>query len=134
MDIAAVLDEVGVALKTITGLRVFDYPAGKITPPAAIVALPDDITYDTTYGRGADTFVVPVIVVVGKNSDRVSRNKILAYVAGSGAESVKAAVDGGLYTEGCSVTVSSASFDTIPIAAVEYLAVVFDVEVVGPGA
>lgn len=54
MNLAAVMDELGAALGTIPGLRVFPYWADRITPPAAVVGWPDPLTYDATMRRGSD--------------------------------------------------------------------------------
>lgn len=134
MNLATVMDEIGEALQGITGLRVFPYTADKVTPPAAIIDLPDEITYDETYDRGADGFKIPVTVVVGKVSDRASRDAIAAYVAGSGPSSVKQVVDGWNYTEADSVTVTRCEFAVVTFAATQYLGALFDVDVLGQGA
>jgi hypothetical protein len=134
VNLAAVMDEIGEALESIAGLRVFPYTADKVTPPAAIVDLPDKVTFDETYQRGADAFTIPVTVVVGKVSDRASRDAIAAYVAGSGPASVKSAVDGWNYTEADSVTVTGCEFAVVTFAATQYLGALFDVDVLGQGA
>jgi len=133
VDLAAVMDEMGTALETIDGLRVFPYSADRITPPAAIVAWPDEIDYDQTMSRGSDSLVLPVWVVVGKVDARSARDALAAYLAGSGASSVKAALDGGTYTACDSVRVAKAHVEMVTIAAVDYLAGIFDVEVTGRG-
>jgi hypothetical protein len=47
------MDDLGAALETIDGLRVFPYWADKIVPPAAIVGFPESLDFDETMGRGA---------------------------------------------------------------------------------
>lgn len=133
MNIANVMDELGASLATIDGLRVFPYWADRITPPAAIVGWPDPVTYDATMARGADSLTLPLYVVVGRVDARTSRNLLAVYLDGSGAKSVKAALDGGTYTACDSVTVKSATVDEVTIAAVDYLAAVFSVDIFGTG-
>jgi hypothetical protein len=50
MRVAQVMDELGTALESIDGLRVFPYSADRVVPPAGIVGWPDQITYDATMG------------------------------------------------------------------------------------
>src|SRR5690554_5313400 len=97
MDLNAVMDEVEQTLKGIDGLRVHGYPPDNLVPPAAIVAYPDALTFDETYGRGMDRVTLPVVVVVGRVSDRSSRRQLAAYAAGDGDQSVKAVVEAGAY-------------------------------------
>jgi hypothetical protein len=133
MDLNAVVEELATRLDTITGLRVHSEPPGTIDPPAAVIAYPD-ITYDATYGRGMDRLELPIVLAVGRISDRISRKQVLEYVQGSGASSVKAVVESGTYTAFDTVRVASVVFDVITIAAVDYLAATFTLDIAGQGA
>lgn len=134
LDLGAVMDAVGVRLATISGLRVLDYPPDNANPPQAIVSLPaDPIEYDAVMGRGADRVVIPVTVLVGKVSDRVARDVIAGYLSGTGASSVKSAVEAGDSNLGGtvhSVRVMTSRVDVVTIAGLEYLGASFDVEVI----
>lgn len=134
MDLADVMDAIGDRLDTITGLRVHRYPPGSVSPPAAVVSYPDEITFDETYGRGMDRLSLPVVLVVGKASDRAARNKLGAYVNGSGASSVKAVLESGTYSAFHTVRVASADFDVVSIGDVPYLAAMFNLDITGSGA
>lgn len=134
MILSDVMDEIGQALDTIDGLRVHPYNAASITPPAAIVQWPSTFTYDTTYGRGADTQTFPVMIAVGKYSDRTSADTLSKYANGSGASSVKEAIESFEYTALDSIRVESVEFGTVTISAIEYLVGIFQVEVIGTGA
>lgn len=138
MNLADVMDQVGAQLDTIDGLRVSPFPPDQVNPPFAIVTYPEDINFDATYERGADTMTLPVIVGVGKVSDRASRDKLAAYCQGTGATSVKAVleagVEAGAYTAFDSLRVQMAEFDLIKIAAVEYVAATFTLDIIGTGA
>lgn len=132
LDLNTVMDAIGTRLVGVTGLRVSDYAADSVSPPAAIVALPSEVEYDVTMGRGADRVVIPVTILVGKVSDRASRDQLAQYVAGAGALSVKAAIEGTDPTLGGvaqTVRVTSARIDVVTIAAIDYLGASFDVEV-----
>lgn len=133
MDLADVMDEVASRLDTITGLRCFAYPPGTVNPPAAVVSYPDTYTYDETYGRGSDRLSLPVVVVVGKVSDRSARDQIGAYVDGSGARSVKAVLESGTYTAFDELRVVSVEFDVVTIGGTDYMAALFTLDILGSG-
>lgn len=133
MNLGAVMDEVAARLGTITGLRVSAYPPGRVSPPAGIVSYPDEYTYDATYGRGSDRMTLPVVIVVGKVSDRTARDRVAAYVDGSGVSSVKQVLETGAYIACDSVRVTRVEFDSITIAADEYLSAMFDLDITGQG-
>lgn len=133
LDLGAVMDAIGVRLATISGLRVADYPSDSANPPQAIVSLPEIVDYDTVAGRGADRVVIPVTVLVGRISDRASRDALALFVSGTGASSIKAAIEGGTGPDlggvAHTVRVTGARIDVITIQAIDYLGASFDVEV-----
>lgn len=133
MNIADVMDEIGEALKTLDGLRVHPYWADSITPPSATVGWPDPLTYDAAYQRGADRFVLPLWVLVGRADARTSRDRMAKYLDGSGADSVKAALDGWTFTKCDSVTVTEATVGAITVGGTEYLGATFQVDIFGQG-
>ena len=133
MRLTAVMDAIAVRLRTISGLRVFEWPPGTAMPPAAIVGYPSVIDYDRTYGRGGDTLTIPVVVLVGKATDRTARDELGSYVDGSGTRSIKGVVESGTYTAFDSVRVASADIDVYELGAVRYLAAIFDCEIYGSG-
>lgn len=133
MRLAEVMDEVAARLRSINGLRVWEWPAASVTPPAAVVAYPDEYTPHATYVRGADKMTLPVFVVVGKASERSSRDLLSDYVDGSGARSLIAVLESGNYTAFHSLTVSNIEFDTMRIAETDYLAAIFDCNIIGSG-
>lgn len=128
-DVNTVMDAVGVALATISGLRVFDFATDGGSPPLASVGLPE-VTYDYTKGRGSDHLLVPVTVLVGKVVDRAARDQLAEYLAGSGAKSIKAAVDGNLGGACQTCRVQSARPEVVTLGGVEMLGATFDVSVV----
>jgi hypothetical protein len=133
MDLADVMDDLGAALETIDGLRVFPYWADKITPPAAIVGFPESLDFDETMGRGLDRMDIPVIVLVARRDGRSTRGRLTRYVAGSGDESVKAAVEGYAATAYQSARVERVEFGAATVAGIEHLSATFSVDVIGPG-
>jgi hypothetical protein len=135
MLLSDVMDQLGTALETIDGLRVFPYNADRVTPPAAIVQWPDEIEYSATMRRGMDRMTLPVMVVVGRADARATRDVLAAYLDGSGASSIVAALEGGTYTACDSVKVAGVpkGVEAVSIASVDYLAAEFVVEITGTG-
>lgn len=133
MNLADVMDEIGTALEGIDGLRVFPYWADRITPPAAIVAWPDPVTYDATMGRGADQMTLPLFVLVGRFDARSTRDRLAVYLDGSGDSSVKAVLEAHTWTSCDSVRVASATVDSYTVAAVDYLGAEFSLDIFGTG-
>jgi hypothetical protein len=124
LNINSQMDNIGVALATIVGLRVFDFLPASAQPPFCFIDFPESIVYDNTKARGTDTAVFPIFIGVGKVSDRSSRDQLAEYLAGTGSKSIKAAVDfAGLRR------VMNAEVSVITLAGVDYLGARFDTEV-----
>lgn len=123
-NLTNVMDEIGVRLATITGLRVFDFPPKSAQPPFAFVDMPESITYDNTFQRGSDVTVFKVYVAVGDVVDRSVRDALALYAAGAGTKSIKAAVEAStVYT----LMVRSADFGHVTLAGGSYAGVIFSV-------
>ena len=136
MDVKAVAEEIAGKLDGIAGLRAFGYPVGQLPFPGAIVGLPDEITFDQTYGRGSDAMTFPVWVMVGRADERAGALELMAYLDGSGAKSVKSAVDStrtNTYSECDTVTVTQAVPGTYTYNGVDAFGAEFTVEVMGSG-
>lgn len=134
MILKDVMTDIGTRLKTISGLRVYDFPSDSITPPAAIIAYPDEIVYDATYGRGMDRMTLPVLVLAGKANDRAARNNLVGYADGTGAGSIKSVIESGSYTSFHEVRVVRVEFDVVRVASNDYAAALFDLDITGQGA
>lgn len=133
MNLDDVMAEVATRLDTISGLRVYGYPADTVTPPAAVLSYPD-VTYDETMRRGMDRYSMPMWILVGKASDRGARKTIAPFLDGAGAKSVKAVLEADPYDSLDSVRVQEAVPDVIRIGAVDYLAYQFTLDIAGEGA
>lgn len=133
MNLDAVMEQVASKVDLIADLRVFAYPPDSLTPPAAVVSYPETYTFDETYGRGSDRLTLPVVVVVGKVTDRGTRESLAAYCDGSGAKSVKQAVETGGYTALHSVRVTGIEFDVVTIGGTDYMAALFSLDITGSG-
>lgn len=133
MNLVDVMDALSDRLKTIAGLRVF-YPGEAISPPAAVVLFPDRIDYDATYKRGMDRMSLPVSLAVGRVNDRSARKQLAAYCDGSGAKSVKAVLESGIYTAFDNVRVESVEFDYVTHEAAVLAEALFTLDIAGSGA
>lgn len=122
------MDDLGTALATISGLRVFDFPPKSAQPPFAFVDMPDSVDFDLTLNRGSDRATFSVVVAVADVVDRAARDAIAAYAAGSGASSVKAVLEAA--TIGTSLRVVSVEFRPVTLAAGTYAGAIFEVDVV----
>lgn len=133
MNLNDVMDELAVRLDTIDGLRVYGYPPDTLQPPAAIVTLPDSVSFDESYARGLDRITLPVVLVVAKPTDRTSRNAIAGYCSGTGTSSVKAVLEAAPHTSFSLITVKGIDFDVVTIGGTDYVAAMFNTEIVGSG-
>jgi hypothetical protein len=128
VDIAAVMDEVAEALGAIPNLRVFAYFPDRIVPPVAVVDFPK-VDFDATFSRGSDQLVLPVTVLVSRVDSRSARDRLLAL-----AGQVKAAIEGAEPTSYDSARVTEVEFNhSVALAAVEYAAATFSVDIIGSG-
>jgi len=80
-------------LATITGLRTHATIPDQVNPPCAIVGAPE-VDYDRTMGRGLDAYRTTIRLLVSRATDRGAQNALDAYLAPSGAGSIKTAVEG----------------------------------------
>lgn len=122
VNLNTAMDTLGTALAGITGLRVYDYEASSGSTPAAMVLLPDTLTYDNTKARGTDHVLFPVLVIVGKVSDRAARDRLAGFCDGTGAAttSVKAALDAVVGVRVEDVTFTSVTWGGVPYLAAEF--------------
>lgn len=133
MNIEAVVEEIRQGLATIPGLKVPPWGVEAVTPPAALVALPD-IDYDSTYGRGADRYPdLPVIVLAGKPGDPATVRRVAGYADGSGPTSIKAVLEAHEWVACDTVRVTRGEFDTLTYANTPYLALILHLDVTGKG-
>jgi hypothetical protein len=136
VNLSAVMDALGDRLAEL-GLRAFPYWTDRVEPPFAIVGLPDEYEFDATFGRGSDRLVIPVMVGVSRVDARTGWDLLSTYVAGSGAQSVKAALENVAAFPPLtfdSLRVMGIEFGAITVASVSYLGATFNIEILGRGA
>jgi len=93
MNPSTVRDRLKQNLQTITGLRAYDLIPDTVVPPAAVVGQLD-FTFDIDNARGVALANVDIYVIVQRMDARSGQNKLDGYLAGSGATSIKAAIEG----------------------------------------
>jgi hypothetical protein len=119
-------------LDTLTGLRVFDYIPDQAPTPCAVVGNLT-IEFDEAFGRGLDMGTVDCLVIVSRMNDRGAQDKLDAYLAGSGAGSVKTAIEADKTLSGSVATsrVTRATPIEVDISGIKYFAYRYEVEVYG---
>ncbi|MGI8425546.1 MAG: hypothetical protein ACR2M4_02915 [Actinomycetota bacterium] len=116
------------ALKAISGLRVYDFSADRIEPPAAVLSLPTV----TDIAVSASSYTFPLWILVAKADDRTSINEITPYLDPNSATSIQKAIEVARTLGGTcdSVSVLRAQPQIATIAGTEYMAVEFTLEVI----
>lgn len=130
MNVTTVMAELGTALRTISGLRVFAFPADSAQPPFALVDFPQSVEYDSTYQRGADEATFPVLVGVGRGNDRNAQAALSAYMDGSGSKSIKAAIEATPEDVGMSARVVRATPAELVVGGQSFFGALFEVHVI----
>lgn len=134
MILVDVANDLRDALKTIDGLRVPPWGVEQVSPPAALVGMPDTIQYDATKQRGFDRFPDwQISVLLARHGERVSQKQIAAYMDGSGPFSVKAAIEAWEYESCDTVRVTSAEPSFLVFQEVPYIGVLFHTDITGRG-
>jgi len=119
-------------LATISGLRTAATVPDSINPPIAVV-MPASITYDIAFARtGGDEYEFTVMVIVGRVDERTAQNRLDGYCSGSGASSIKTAIesDKTLGGKAFSLRVTNLrNYNQVTVGDVIYLAAEFTVQV-----
>lgn len=136
MILKDVREQISQALQSIDRLagRGYHYTARKVTPPAAIVELPERGGPHESYGRGMALWVVPFTVVVGAIDAQSSEEQLSEYLDGGGPRSVIARVESYPYTAFDVLTVTDFELMAMTFAGAPMLGCTFTSEVVGRGA
>lgn len=136
MQLLDVMTEVAERVNGVGGLRGFATPPDQAAPPFACCGGPEAPDYPITYNRGAirgaGRLTLPLLVAVGKASDRSSWKALLAYISDEGPNSVIAALEvPDEYTAFDTLQVKGWEIGEATLADVVYLAVTFDIDIIG---
>lgn len=130
MSLQEIVEALAASLDGITGLRVYPHVPGALSPPAAIVQLPRTIDFDLTFARGADTYLFPVMVLVGAADDRAAHINLARFLDASGPSSIKAALDGDLGGKGDVEVKRATGVGSYSVGGIDYAGATLEVEVV----
>ena len=109
-------------LEAIKGMRVYDLiPSVPVAPAAVVGQL--DFTFDLNNARGLDQANLDVVVLVQRFTERTGQNDLDKYLAGTGAYSIKAAIESDLTLGGACNTlrVTSAEAGSYAAGDIEFL-------------
>lgn len=130
-DITALSQGLASALTTIPKLRAQAEILDVVPVPCAVIGLPTGIEYDAVMARGADVFTFSVRVLVARASERSAQRSLAGYASGSGAQSVKAALESdptlGGVADTCRVVRSRP--DYFSYGDLDYIGLTFEVEI-----
>jgi hypothetical protein len=132
-DISAIASGLAAALAVIPKLRTQPEILDTVPVPCAVIGPPTSIEYDEAMARGADVYTFTIRVLVARASERSAQRALSGYASGSGATSIKAAVEADPTLGGAAQTVRVASANGIGVYAygdVDYLGLEFTTEVV----
>lgn len=82
-------------LATISGLRTTEFIKDQMTPPFAMVGVPEVTDYHQTYNSGYLTLSPRIYVFTSAAVDRIGQAALAGYANPTGSTSVKAAVEAG---------------------------------------
>jgi len=119
-------------LEAIKGMRVYDLiPSVPVAPAAVVGQL--DFTFDLNNARGLDQANLDVVVLVQRFTERTGQNDLDKYLAGSGAYSIKAAIESDLTLGGACNTlrVTSAEAGNYSSGDIEFLSYRYRITVYG---
>ena len=132
--LTSIRDGLKTNLETISGLTAYEYVPDWIEPPIALVAPLNTLNYDSAMARGADTYEIPVIVYISRVDAQTSQDDVDAYLASTGATSVKAAIESDPTLGGSAMSVrviSASDYGEYEVTqGTSFLGVTFNVEVI----
>jgi hypothetical protein len=131
MIVSTVRTELKTAIATVVS-RVFDYVPDQVPTPCAVVGNLT-LTFDQAQNRGLDLATVDIIIIVSRMNERGAQDRLDAYLAGSGAGSIKAALTTNMTLSDAVSTlrVVRAAPITITVSGVEYFAYQYEIEIYG---
>lgn len=104
-----------------------------ISPPQFVVGAPERIEFDVTIARGADRYLIPCRVYVGRTDDEDSQTTLDAFLNSKSAGGIKTAVESDITLGGAASTVrviEARDYGEYVIGNVPYLGVELLVEVI----
>ena len=81
-------------LATISGLRCYDYQPDQVNQPFAFPTLEEISYHATAMGTGGVEMDFTINLILSRQSERIAQDEIDKYMAYSGSQSVRAAIEG----------------------------------------
>lgn len=132
MNPELVREDLAARLGTIPNLNVSPFPPGSISPDAAVFQ-PQDIDYHRVYENGATAMTLALVLYAGLLHDQSAHQRLDQYAADTGDRSIREVLETGTYTAFDDVTVKRGEWDAHRVGGVDYLAIVFELAIFGPG-
>lgn len=131
-SLSSIRDGLATNLATISGLRTHATFPADISPPAAAVVPASPAILREAMARGVMRYRFKVTLVVSRASDRAGQDRLDAYLASTGADSVWVAIESDRTLGGAAHdthVVECSNYGEMTWANTSYLAAEFEVEV-----
>jgi hypothetical protein len=132
-SLSSIRSGIATNLENISSLTVFGFVPDSIEPPTAVVGVVDNIEYDTSMSRGADTYSIPVFLYVSRVDAQDAQDTLDAFLASSGSSSVKTQIESDVTLGGVANSarvVEADNYGVYSINNIDYLGCEFTVEVI----
>ena len=132
-SLSSIRSGIATNLGNISSLTVFGFVPDSIEPPTAVVGVVDNIEYDTSMSRGADTYTIPVFLYVSRVDAQDAQDTLDAFLASSGSSSVKTQIESDSTLGGVANSarvVEADNYGVYSINNIDYLGCEFTVEVI----
>jgi hypothetical protein len=130
-SVTAVANGIKNQLATVEGLRTFSYQPEQLNPPLAFPIL-NAVDYHRAFGGGDVVMDWSIMVIVGRYLDRVAHANLDAYLAFSGATSIREAIEADKSLGGACKTLvleSAANINSLTVAEADFLSIEFQLTV-----
>jgi hypothetical protein len=132
-SLSSIRSGIATNLGNISSLTVFGFVPDSIEPPTAVVGVVDNIEYDTSMSRGADTYSIPVFLYVSRVDAQDAQDTLDAFLASSGSSSVKTQIESDVTLGGVANSarvIEADNYGVYTINNIDYLGCEFTVEVI----
>ena len=132
-SLSSIRSGIATNLGNISSLTVFGFVPDSIEPPTAVVGVVDNIEYDTSMSRGADTYSIPVFLYVSRVDAQDAQDTLDGFLASSGSSSVKTQIESDVTLGGVANSarvVEADNYGVYSINNIDYLGCEFTVEVI----
>ena len=132
--LSSIRQGIGTNLGSISSLSVYNFMPDFLEPPCAVVGVMDLVQYDMSMSRGTDKYEIPVLVVVSRVDAQDSQDTLDGFLANTGSNSVKTAIESDVTLGGIVSTtrvVEARDYGVYNMNNTDYLACNFIVEILG---